>query len=430
MELFKELSGFRMSPVREDMIHVLGSAFKENLPETKVFEYLRRGVSPEPKGRLVVIGFGKASQGMYEGVKRFFGNRISNSAIIAPVEAYRDFEPPLLPGNHPLPSRESIESSRIVMDLLTGLKEEDLVIVLISGGGSSLFEVLKDGVDLSSYNRVIECMMRNGASISEVNAIRYLFSEVKGGGLLRYTYPANVLGLVISDVPGDSIWTIASGPTSNPPDQSFVEKVSMKFGGLCSIPLPQYTIEYPKSRSRNEIVLRNSDFVSSICRGLVKKGYRVHDVGSGIVGDTSTVAKLFVDKMREDYNENRSPIFVVGGGESSTEVKGNGTGGRNLETSMKVLLLMEDEEIFAFGSIGTDGIDGSSKAMGAIVDNSSLKTLKREYIRESLSRSESLKPLEESRDALFTGFTGTNVADIFIGYYAGIGKGAQITDPS
>ncbi|MCL4334442.1 MAG: DUF4147 domain-containing protein [Candidatus Thermoplasmatota archaeon] len=429
MELFKELSGFRMSSVREDMIHVLGSAFNENLPETKVFEYLRRGVSPEPMGRLVVIGFGKASQGMYEGVKRFFGNRISNSAIIAPVEAYRDFEPPLLPGNHPLPSRESIESSRIVMDLLTGLKEEDLVIVLISGGGSSLFEVLKDGVDLSSYNRVIECMMRNGASISEVNAIRYLFSEVKGGGLLRYTYPANVLGLVISDVPGDSIWTIASGPTSNPPDQSFVEKVSMKFGGLCSIPLPQYPIEYPKSRSRNEIVLRNSDFVSSICRGLVKKGYRVHDVGSGIVGYTSTVAKLFVDKMREDYNENRSPIFVVGGGESSTEVKGNGTGGRNLETSMKVLLLMEDEEIFAFGSIGTDGIDGSSKAMGAIVDNSSLKILKREYIRESLSRSESLKPLKESRDALFTGFTGTNVADIFIGYYAGIGKGAQITDP-
>ena len=114
-------------------------------------------------------------------------------------------------------------------------------------------------------------------------------------------------------------------------------------------------------------------------------------------------------------------MTVVGGGETFTKRIGNGKGGRNLELALRVLLLMDKDEEFAFGSIGTDGMDGSSNAMGAIVDDETFRILDRKLILDSLSRSESLSPLIMSQDVLFTGPTGTNVSDIFVGYYAGTG---------
>ncbi len=420
MEFFRELSGFRGSPIRNEIIDSLDHAFNENLPETRVLNFLRKKRGLEFGGRLIVIGFGKASRGMFNGVKQFFGDRISDAAIIVPTLEHEEISAPFLPGNHPFPSNESIESSKIVLDLLKNLKQEDLVIVLISGGGSSLFEVLKEGVDLKSFNETVNCLMKNGASISELNAIRYLFSNTKGGGLLSYTYPAKVLGLIISDVPGDSIETVASGPTSAPPSPDFIHKVNEKFRDRCSVPSLDSSRVTLKSIPDNEIVLKNSDFVASILNSVTRNGHIAYNIGSDIEGSTNSVAKLLVEKMREKFRKNRSPVFVVGGGESSTNAKLNAIGGRNLETCLQVLLLMDNDEVFAFGSIGTDGIDGTSKAMGAIVDDQSLRILDREYIRESISTSQSLAPLEKSKDVLFTGFTGANVADIYIGYYAGI----------
>lgn len=419
MEFFGELSGFRRSPIRDEMIGALDHAFNQNSPETRVLNFLSKRGDLDTGGKLYVIGFGKAGRGMYAGVKSFFGDRISTARIIVPIQYGKELSLPFLPGNHPLPSTESIESSKQILESLKNLNREDLVIVLISGGGSSLFEVLKKGVDQKSFNETVNCLMKNGATISELNSIRYLFSDVKGGGLLNYTYPARVLSLIISDVPGDSEGTVASGPTFHPPDQALIKKTMEKFRDRCPLPSIDNSGARPASRADNNIILRNSDFVSSILDGITRRGHRAYGIGSGIEGDTSAVARFVVEKMREKYRVEKNPVFVVGGGETSTRAREKAIGGRNLELTLQVLLLMNVKEEFVFCSIGTDGMDGSSKAMGAIVDSQSLRVLKREYITDRLLKSESLAPLESSGDVLFTGFTGTNVADIFIGYYAG-----------
>ena len=420
MEFLRDLRGFRRTPTRDELVNAIDYAFVKNLPEQRVLSFLSQSKDLEIEGRLVVIGFGKAGRGMYEGARKFFADRISTATIIIPAQAKEELEHPFFQGNHPFPSNESIKSSRLLIDSLRNLEREDLVLVLISGGGSSLFEIPRKGVKLEKYNRTINCMMKNGANIEEMNAVRFLFSSTKGGGLLNFTYPARVLSLIISDVPGDSESVVASGPTSPPQKQTLIRKTLVKYGQCGDVPHVSREKPVRSYKADNNVILKNSDFVRAIHERLVKKGFASANMGSGIVGDTDLVAKDFVNKMRSFHKKEKKPIFVVGGGETSTRFTGNGIGGRNLELTLKVLLLMKKNEEFAFGSIGTDGQDGTSGAMGAIVDNDTLKSLDREFIINKLSKSESLEPLKSTKDVLFTGPTGTNVADIFVGYYAGI----------
>ena len=419
MELLKLPRDFRRSRIRDSIIDSIDFAFRQNDPELKVLNFLKERIDPECGRRLRVVGFGKAGKGMYEGVKRYFGERISSAKIIVPMPDDGRLVGPFLPGDHPLPSVNTLKSSETLVTSVKGLTSDDVVLVLISGGGSSLFELLRDDTDLESYNRTISCMMKSGADITELNAIRYLFSKTKGGGFLNYTYPARVIGIIVSDVPGDAEEVVASGPTSTPPESSSIDQVVARYGQQCSIQNRRVKYETREYRAENYVVLKNSDFVKSVSQKLEIGGFRVVSLGSRIEGNTETVARFLVNKMKSVYERERVPVFVVGGGETSTRLTGMGIGGRNLELSLRVLLLMGDEEDFAFASIGTDGMDGTSKAMGGVVDSKTLNILDRNYIRDSLSTSDSLEPLVQSGDVLFTGFTGTNVADIFISYYAG-----------
>lgn len=417
MKYLKNITEFRSGEVRNRILEAVDQALFENSPDLKVKEFLEKHGTKEVKGRVVVIGFGKAGKKMYEGAKEYLGASISRASIIVPKQEDELLSNPFLPGNHPLPSAESIESSKRLVASLENLKVEDLVIVLISGGGSSLFEILKEGVKLDDYNLTVKCLMQNGATIGEINSIRYLFSETKGGGLLKITYPARVLGLILSDVPGDDPSTVASGPTSSPPKSSAIHEATEKFGRLCNIPSGREGPVGKYSTVENTIILKNVDFVNSIKRRLESEGFDVLSLGSGIEGDTESVAARIMVSMRQRFAKNNSGFFLVGGGETSTRRVSSGIGGRNLELCLRILLKMQEKEIFTFGSFGTDGIDGSSNAMGAIVDNYTLKSLGRKSIEYALSRSESLAPLKSTKDVIFTGLTGTNAADIFVGYY-------------
>jgi glycerate 2-kinase len=419
VEILSNQRGFRRTPIREKIVDSLECAFEQNSPELKVLSFLKEREEMDFDGNLHVVGFGKAARGMFEGARKYFGNKITTARIIVPIEDKEDLVYPFLPGNHPLPSRESMESSKALLNSLKNLGKGDLVLVLISGGGSSLFESIKDGVDLVEYNETVKCLMRGGANIAELNSIRYLFSKTKGGGLLNFTYPAKVISLIISDVPGDFENTVASGPTSIPPKQSVIENTIKKFGHLCTIPQFVKEPENISYRASNNVILKNSDFVNSVCEKGTKNGLNTVNLGSGIEGSTEQVARFLVGKMRKLYERYKVPIFVVGGGETSTKLVESGIGGRNLELCLRVLLLMNKDEDFVFGSFGTDGIDGTSKAMGAIVDSETLSSLDRKYVFRALSMSNSLAPLELTNDVLFTGRTGTNLADIFTGYYAG-----------
>ncbi len=409
----------RGSPIRDWILGAIERAFESNDPREKVIEFLRKKVDLEIEGNLYVIGFGKAAKGMYKGTVDYFGERISMAIIIVPFAKDEILEYPYLPGNHPLPSAETLESSKKLLNEIRGLKEDDLVLALISGGGSSVFEILRGNLEIERYNEVVRCLMENGANISEINAIRYLFSEVKGGGLLKYTHPAKVIGLIISDVPGDNEDVVASGPTAKPPSSDQITQTLKKYVGVCNIPAVEVERAGIRSMAENHIILRNSDFVNSVFAGMRSPNLKGINLGSGIEGSTEYVATLLVERMRNEFKLAGSPIFIVGGGETSTRLRGSGIGGRNLELALRVLMLMDEKEGFAFASIATDGIDGSSKAMGAIVDSGSYEYLSKPFIQENLSRSNSLEPLEISRDVIFTGPTGNNVADLFVGYYRG-----------
>ncbi len=419
MEFFGELRNFRITETRSIILKALDHAFSLNSPERRVIEFLRNRKDLHPRGKIHIIGFGKAGVGMYEGAKKFFGSSIASAQVIVPGSMTGKIKGPFLPGNHPLPGEESIRSSLKLIESLKGIGPDDLVVVLVSGGGSALFEVLRDGFTLKEYNDVVNCVMRSGANISELNAIRYLFSKTKGGGLLNFTRPAKVQSLIISDVPGDSPDTVASGPTADSPSQSRIKNAMEKFGSTCNLPKTMPASKPDGYAAENSVILRNHDFVLSIIEGLENAGFRALDIGSGMEGSTESVGRLIAERMRSCYNTNHGAVFIVGGGETSTNYVNNGVGGRNLELALRVLLLMEEDEEFAFGSIGTDGIDGTSEAMGAIVDEFTLESLERNIIVNKLSSSDSLAPLVSTRDVLFTGLTGNNVSDVFIGYYAG-----------
>ncbi len=203
-----------------------------------------------------------------------------------------------------------------------------------------------------------------GATIRELNAARFLHSRTKGGGLLRYAYPANVVSLIISDVPGDHIETIASGPTSDPPEMYFIGSVRQKYESICRLPSIESKGEKsPKSSAENFIILKNSDFLGSIREGLRSTGGPVLELGSGISGSTDAVSEMIASNIMDYYWLKEGPFFFIGGGKTLTVVRNHSRGSGNLELCLKFMLRINRNERFSFGGFDTDGIDGLSKAM-------------------------------------------------------------------
>mgnify|MGYP001626326836 CR=1 FL=1 len=420
MKNILEQQDLRKDGMRKEILEAVNHAFLENDPVLKVKSYIEKRSDILKSKRIKVIGFGKAAYEMYLGAQQALGNRIVNGGIIIPDDLVVDrkiINAEVFIGTHPFLSDKSIESTEKLISKISPLSREDTVLVLISGGGSSLFELLNDEITLDRYRKITKCMMDNGADIQELNAVRYLFSKVKGGKLKNFLCPARIISLIISDVPGDDIRFIASGPLSDPPDERLISKTVKKFGKKCSI---DFNFEYKKDLkncdAENNIIIRNEDFVLGISEYLKARGHRILNLGSGINGSVTNISRM-IHRISEDYFRLIDrPYFFIGGGETSVKVRGNGIGGRNLEMCLRFIMNTKKKERFIFSSIGTDGIDGPSNAMGGIVDNYTLNILSKRKIREFLSNSESLTPLKMSKDVIITGRTGNNVSDIFVGY--------------
>ncbi len=380
-------------------------------------------------GKGLIIGFGKCSLSMFRGIPDSLLSRISYSGVVVPkgmevAEVPHSLE--VLRGNHPIIGKDTEEASRRLLSMLNGLSEEDFVLVLISGGGSALFEVPEDGISYDLIASVSKCVMNNGGDIDELNAIRQIMSKVKGGKLADFLFPARVFSFVVSDVPGDREDIIASGPLVRPkttPEEK--AKIIGKFKKACpnleileNACLDTRVSEDTLKNVDQKIILRNHDIVSYIIDQLREKGIPVLDMGSMIQGNVVDVSKILVERMRREFH-NLGPFFMVGGGETTVEVAGDGVGGRNCELSVRVARLMGKDEIFLFSSIGTDGIDGVSPAMGGIVDTVFRDDTMDSEIDESLARNDTYTLLSRKHSAIVTGFTENNVSDIMIGYYGG-----------
>jgi hydroxypyruvate reductase len=387
-------------------------------------------------GRLIVIGAGKAGSGMAQVIDDMFGSRIASGLVITkyghslPTEYIHVFE-----AGHPVPDESGVLAVEGMRELLHDLDESDLILCLISGGGSALLPSPAEGISLKEKQDVTNALLRAGATITELNAVRKHLSNIKGGQLLEMTAPARVVSLIMSDVIGDPLDYIASGPTA--PDtstfldaQRIVEKygipitpaIARRFTKGVAGEIP----ETPKQgdplfdRVSNHIVANNRLLLESAADKARELGFETLVLCSEIEGEARDVGRVFAAIGREietTRNPVKPPACVLAAGETTVTVRGEGAGGRNQEMALAWALKMTGSTSpICFASVASDGTDGPTDAAGGLVDpETCARALKagRDPV-EDLRTNNAYELLDATGDLILTGPTQTNLMDIQI----------------
>lgn len=388
--------------------------------------------------RIVVVGGGKAAAAMAEVMECLLDGRISAGLVNVPdrFRGRRTRRIEYHHATHPLPSQEGVEGVMKMLDIIGKPSEDTLVICLISGGGSALMPLPSDGVTLSDKVGVTKLLLNAGATIRELNTVRKHLSGIKGGWLAKKLYPCTSLAIVISDVIGDALDSIASGPLY--PDQSTFKDalaVLRRYGVQNKIPTSVARVlrkglayelpETPKEgdgcfrRVRHIVVGSNADACGAAVRKLEALRRRPLYLTCHLSGEARYAGAVLGSIARDGLggvSSRQSFLSLVAGGETTVRVVGSGRGGRNQEAALGASISLEDVDDIALGFIGTDGLDGPTDAAGAIVDGSTLKRTRSKGLDadEYLVRNDAYNFFREIGDLVITGPTGTNVSDISV----------------
>jgi len=389
--------------------------------------------------RIVAIGIGKAACGMARAVEEALGDRLDEGLVLTKYGHGQSLSRiRVVEASHPVPDENGMNASRCILHIAQEASERTLVLCLVSGGGSALFTLPAEGLSLPDKQSLTETLLASGATIDEINTVRKHLSRVKGGRLARTLHPARTISLVLSDVVGDRLDTIASGVTA-PDATTFAQAQEI---------LARYAIENLAPRAAREIILKGvrgeipetpkeddpafarvTNLIvgnnRSACEAARERGealgYHTRVLAQPITGEASRAGSFFAGLAR-DIASGRfglpRPALLVAGGETTVTVRGTGRGGRNQEMALAFLADMARTPLrdarLAFLSAGTDGTDGPTEAAGAMVTS--------DLVRTVVSRT--LDPLAflgnndsngffRSEGGLFvTGPTGTNVCDI------------------
>ncbi|MEM2931110.1 MAG: glycerate kinase [Thermoproteota archaeon] len=421
---------------RNSVLEILEEGLRAADPKKSVAEALE-GITSEIKAaeRVFVIGFGKASVSMAEACEERMGERVFDGAIIIPenVDAGSLRRIRVFKGTHPTPSEASVESTRRLISTCQGLTRRDLVICLISGGGSSLLTLPAEGVTLEEKKVTTDILLKSGAEIKEINTVRKHISSVKGGQLINFLKPAKVVSLILSDIVGDPVEYIASGPTS-PDSSTFKDAYNIILKYDLTGKLPGRVIERlergirgeapetPKpgdeifNNVKNIIVSNNMKSLTAMEKKACELGYNTLVLTSFSQGEAREVGRFLcaVIKQIATYDSPvKKPACLIVGGETTVTVKGRGKGGRNQELTLSILTNCSSLRNFVFASIGSDGIDGYTDAAGAIADFSTLENACNKGLNPEvfLEDNDSYNFFKQMGDLIFTGPTGTNVND-------------------
>ncbi len=386
--------------------------------------------------RLIVVGAGKGSAAMAAGLERVFGDRLEGGRVTVkyghscPLDRVSVGE-----AGHPLPDESGVREAARALEIAQGAGADDLVFCLISGGGSALWPAPVDGVTLADKQLVTRLLLGSGASIDEMNAVRKHLSRIKGGQLAVAVAPARLVCLMLSDVIGDRIDVIASGPAC-PDLHTFSDAwaVLEKYDLTDRIPetardhlregLGGHRPETPKEgnsvfeRVQNCIVGSNTAALESAGDCARMLGYRPRIVCSDRAGDTADCAELIVREWQAERRETEThPVCLLWGGETTMKLPETpGKGGRNQHLALLLAKSLHDVDGVTFASFGTDGTDGPTDAAGGVVDGGTLSrghTLGLD-IESSLRRCDSGEYLSGTGALIVTGPTNTNVMDIQI----------------
>ncbi|MDD3492365.1 MAG: DUF4147 domain-containing protein [Candidatus Thermoplasmatota archaeon] len=367
---------------------------------------------------IYLIGFGKASLGMARAARQVFP--VDKGAVITTERATLEGLS-VYTGTHPLPSARNVEATRHLLDLVKEAGPGDLLVTLVSGGGSAL--LCQPRISLEAMQTLTRELINAGCTIQELNAVRRHLSTVKGGQLAAMSR-APVLSLIISDVIGDPLSSIASGPTApDPTSFAHARQVLERYGlwdahpDVCQVISAGEAGDISDTPSRldhvhNVIVARNRQACQAACTTAEERGYDARVVTTELSGEAREAGRDVAHFARVSPRERAAYIF---GGETTVTVTGGGEGGRNQELVLAAVPEMEGERMVLL-SCGTDGIDGASPAAGAMADGRSLQRARELRLDplDYLRRNDSHTFFKKMDDALFTGPTGTNVMDVVI----------------
>ena len=385
--------------------------------------------------RIFVVGGGKATAPMARAIEDLMGKRIDCGVINVKYGFKEELSfTEIIEASHPLPDKRGVEGTAQIMELLEKAGENDLVFSLISGGGSALMPYPANGISLEEKQAVTRELLECGASIDEINAIRKHISQSKGGQMARAAFPATTVNLMLSDVVGDRMDVIASGPFV--PDRSSFQDawaVLRKYE-LKDIPasIRRYLQEgregkVPETPTQgdpifekvyNFIVGSNILALEAAKEAGERMGYQCLILSSMVEGETREVAKVHAAIAKEILKSGRPlnpPACIISGGETTVTIHGHGLGGRNQEFCLACALELEDLPArVVILSGGTDGNDGPTDAAGAMVDPLTVERGKSLGLDASsfLEENDSYHFFEKTRDLLITGPTRTNVMDV------------------
>lgn len=395
---------------------------------------VRRALASGEHDELVVVGFGKAAFAMARAVHEELGDAVTRGVIVTKDEhsGGRTTLGPLVvrEASHPVPDARGVSAAREIVAQLDTAGERSLVLCLISGGGSALLCAPAEGITLEEKQATTNLLLRGGATINELNAVRKHLSSVKGGRLAERAFPARLISLIVSDVIDDPLDVIASGP-STPDPTSFGDALaaldahglrervpgnvrSLLEGGAAGriADTPSQTGPWFE-RVENRIVARNRDAVEAVADAARGEGFRVEQLGCDLSGDARELAQDLARRAREARER---PLCLVGGGEPTVIVRGKGLGGRNTELALAAAFALEGSEGITLLSGGTDGTDGPTDAAGAIVDGGTIGAAVEAGLdpRAALDDNDSYTFFSKAGGLLKTGPTGTNVMDLML----------------
>jgi len=425
-----------LKKLREDTLEILKSSIKSVDPYNSVKSKFKENkiifnsktFNISDYKNVYLIGFGKASIGMTQAVCDSI--EVKKGIVITndPLQKIKNSKIKTYLGSHPIPNQNNIDGTDKALDIIKNCKKNDLLIVLISGGGSALF--CKPLVDLGDLQKSTDLLLKSGANINEINTIRKHLSHVKGGKIASYTN-CTVISFIISDIIGDPIEFIASGPTY-PDTTTFTDakKILKKYNIEMKIPsdvkkkinegIRGVITETPKegdpifNKVSNFIIANNKIACNAAQKKAEELGYRSIIITTSLDGEAKYIGKYLIDKVINFLNNGKRFVFIAGG-ESTVKIKGSGKGGRNQEMVLSCVKQLSDTNV-VFSSFASDGIDGISNAAGAIADGYSYKrALKKELNPDDfLKQNNSYEFFKNLNDLLMTGSTGTNVMDIQI----------------
>jgi hydroxypyruvate reductase len=380
-----------------------------------------------PRGRLIVVGAGKASAAMARAVEDNWQGPLSGLVVTRYGYAVPCKQIEIVEAAHPVPDAAGMHAAQRMLALVGDLHAEDTVLCLISGGGSALLPLPADGLTLDMKQTVSRALLASGATISEMNCVRRHLSAIKGGRLGAACFPAQVLTLLISDVPGDRPVDIASGPTvADPTTCADALTIVRRYG----IEPPREVLELLESGGGESVKPGDPRLARAAVRTIATPqmaleaaadvarhaGMAAHILGDAIEGEASDVGKVFAGVALQVAARDQpvsAPCILLSGGETTVTVRGSGRGGRNVEFLLSLAIALEGHERIHALAGDTDGVDGQEEIAGAYMSPDSLARARALGLnpRDMLGENDAHRFFGALGDSVITGPTLTNVND-------------------